>query len=451
MESVDDDDFSINSLSEFDIDEVSDREDLGLLGQPNQQLLASATDSGKSNLWMAFMNMANSIIGAGIIGQAYALKQAGLLAGVLLLIGLSFVIDWTIRLMVTNSKLSGMKTYQSTVKQCFGRTGMFVISIAQGLFAFGGCIAFCVIIGDTIPHILRAIFPHAIDHPASKFFTGRLSAIVFCVIGISYPLSLNRNIASLAKASALALVSMALITLTVVIRGPQVAPDDAHLSARLLTLNTNLFQAVSIISFAFVCHHNTLLIYNSLKTPTLNRFAKVVHWSVGVSAVCCLALGVSGFLSFKNQTESNVLNNFPGNDIMANIARFCFGFNMVTTLPLEIFVCRSVLGEYLFKEEMPTIYHFAITTALILATTGISLLTCDLGVILELVGASAACTMAYILPQMCFLKLSAKPKYDWEKVACYICITFGVIVMLLSTVMTLRHMNSGAHKTCPSW
>ncbi|KAJ4413887.1 hypothetical protein N0V85_003395 [Neurospora sp. IMI 360204] len=36
----------------------------------------------KSGLRMAFMNMANSIIGAGIIGQPYAFKQAGLLSGV---------------------------------------------------------------------------------------------------------------------------------------------------------------------------------------------------------------------------------------------------------------------------------------------------------------------------------------------------------------------------------
>lgn len=53
---------------------------------------------------------------------------------------------------------------------------------------------------------------------------------------------------------------------------------------------------------AFVCHHNSLLIYGSLKTPTIDRFSKVTHYSTGVSMVACLVMAVSGFLVFGNQT-----------------------------------------------------------------------------------------------------------------------------------------------------
>jgi sodium-coupled neutral amino acid transporter 11 len=57
----------------------------------------------KSGLRSAFMNMANSIIGAGIIGQPYAIRQAGLLTGIILLVFLTITVDWTIRLIVINS------------------------------------------------------------------------------------------------------------------------------------------------------------------------------------------------------------------------------------------------------------------------------------------------------------------------------------------------------------
>lgn len=67
--------------------------------------------------------------------------------------------------------------------------------------------------------------------------------------------------------------------------------------------------------------HNSLLIYGSLKRPTLDRFATVTHYSTGVSLVMCLALGVAGFLSFGSKTQGNVLNNFPSKNIMVNIAR----------------------------------------------------------------------------------------------------------------------------------
>lgn len=71
--------------------------------------------------------------GAGIIGQPYALKQAGLLAGVVLLIGLTMIVDWTIRLIVINSKLSGANSFQATMQKCFGRSGLIAISLAQWL------------------------------------------------------------------------------------------------------------------------------------------------------------------------------------------------------------------------------------------------------------------------------------------------------------------------------
>lgn len=69
--------------------------------------------------------------GAGIIGQPYALRQAGLLTGVILLIVLTITVDWTIRLIVINSKLSGTNSFQATVEHCFGKSGLVAISIAQ--------------------------------------------------------------------------------------------------------------------------------------------------------------------------------------------------------------------------------------------------------------------------------------------------------------------------------
>lgn len=149
----------------------------------------------KSGLRSAFMNMANSIIGAGIIGQPYAMRQAGLLAGTLLLIGLTVLIDWTICLIVINSKLSGTSSFQGTVQHCFGRPGLIAISLAQWVFAFGGMVAFGVIVGDTIPHVLRAVWPDLPDLPVIGLLADRRIAIVVFCMGISYPLTLYRDIA----------------------------------------------------------------------------------------------------------------------------------------------------------------------------------------------------------------------------------------------------------------
>lgn len=149
----------------------------------------------RSGLQSAFMNMANSIIGAGIIGQPYAFKQAGLLSGIVLLVGLTVVVDWTIRLIVVNSKLSGASSFQGTVEKCFGKTGLIAISLAQWVFAFGGMVAFGVIVGDSIPHVLAAIWPGLRDVPVLGLLADRRGVIVLFTLGISYPLTLYRDIA----------------------------------------------------------------------------------------------------------------------------------------------------------------------------------------------------------------------------------------------------------------
>jgi sodium-coupled neutral amino acid transporter 11 len=69
--------------------------------------------------------------GAGIIGQPYALRQAGLFTGIALLVGLTILVDWTIQLIVINSKLSGADSFQGTVEHCFGKPGLVAISLAQ--------------------------------------------------------------------------------------------------------------------------------------------------------------------------------------------------------------------------------------------------------------------------------------------------------------------------------
>lgn len=149
----------------------------------------------RSGMKMAFMNMANSIIGAGIIGQPYALRQAGMAVGILLLTALTITVDWTIRLIVINSKLSGADSFQATMQHCFGKPGLIAISVAQWAFAFGGILAFCIIVGDTIPHVLGALFPSLRDMSFLWLLTDRRAVIVIFVLVVSYPLSLYRDIA----------------------------------------------------------------------------------------------------------------------------------------------------------------------------------------------------------------------------------------------------------------
>lgn len=209
----------------------------------------------------------------------------------------------------------------------------------------------------------------------------------------------------------------------------------------LSSLDTNTIPA-------FVCHHNSLLIYGSLKTPTIDRFARVTHFSTSISMLACLAMALAGFLTFGSLTVGNVLNNFPADNIMVNLARLCFGLNMLTTLPLEAFVCREVMLNYWFPGEPFNMnLHLIFTTALVVSSMVLSLLTCDLGAVFELIGATSACALAYILPPLCYLKLSTR---SWKTVPAVGCVAFGCVVMGISLVQAVAKMvgNEGSVAQC---
>lgn len=161
---------------------------------PIDAAVENPEDRPTSSLQAAISNMSNSILGAGIIGQPYALKEAGLAAGVTLLIVLTVVVDWTIRLIVINSKMSGRNTFQGTVEFCFGWWGLLAISFAQWAFAFGGMVAFAVIVGDSIPPVIEAVWPGMKDIRFLGWLAGRSGSIVVFIGCISWPLSLYRDI-----------------------------------------------------------------------------------------------------------------------------------------------------------------------------------------------------------------------------------------------------------------
>lgn len=108
---------------------------------------------------------------------------------------------------------------------------------------------------------------------------------------------------------------------------------------------------------------------------------------------------------------------------------------MLTTLPLEAFVCREVMTNYWFPDEQwnPN-RHLIFTTSLVVTAMMLSLLTCDLGAVFELIGATSACALAYILPPLCYIQLSTR---SWKWIPAVTCAVFGAVVMAISLVQAV--------------
>lgn len=441
-------------IDSFDFNNNDDNNNTDHIGNSQfhqiQLAVQQPTENQGSNLKSAFFNMTNSIVGAGIVGIPKAFLNTGLLTGIILMTTLTLLNDWTLRLIIINTKLSGTKSYTGFVTHSYGTIGKIIVLLAQGLFALGGSIGFTIIIGDSIPHVLRSLFHDSLENSNFLNFLLSRNLIIFICVGlICFPLCLIADISKLAKASGLALVSMVIIITIVIFRGLSL---DNSLKGSIIgwdyIINGGIFQGISVISFALVCHHNTTFIYDSLKVPTLDRFNIVTHISCIISGSVCALMGICGFLTFGDKTKGNILNNFPSDDWIINIARLCFGLNMITTLPLEVYVFREVLKDLFIiynrlknpsfnLEKFNPIQNLIVTFFIIIIPLFVSMLTCNLGAVLELVGATSGSTLAYILPPLCRNKMTKENKSKMQQAPYYLCAIFGVLVMILSSSQTI--------------
>lgn len=152
-------------------------------------------------------------------------------------------------------------------------------------------------------------------------------------------------------------------------------------------------------------------------------------------------MALAGFLTFGDKTLGNVLNNFPADNTMVNVARLCFGLNMLTTLPLEAFVCREVMLNYYFPGEPFNMnLHLIFSTSLVVSAMTLSLFTCDLGNVFELVGSTSAAAMAYILPPLCYIKLTTR---SWKTYVAMGVVVFGCAVMGITMLQAIAKIIRG--------
>jgi sodium-coupled neutral amino acid transporter 11 len=81
--------------------------------------------------------------------------------------------------------------------------------------------------------------------------------------------------------------------------------------------------------------------------------------------------------------------------------------------------------------------HLIFTTSLIVTSMTLALITCDLGMVFELIGATSAAALAYIFPPLCYIKLSSASRR--EKIPAYVCVGFGLVVMGVSVVQAVAN------------
>jgi len=384
-----------------------------------------STPKKKSGIFGASSNLVNSIVGAGIIGIPYAFRQSGLIAGLFLLGLVAFLTDKSLRMIVELAlwhpllKNHNVKTYEDLASYPFGKFGSGFILLNMFVLAYGAMVAYLLIIKDTVPTVLGW------DNQL-----GKIMIMLLFSLGIMVPLSMQRDMASLAFTSLISVTADVILVFFVATYAPcQKTVTDAGGIVEVLkndSINPTLFIGLGILSTAMACQHSCFIVSGSLGDLTKKRWATVTGGSIGISAILCAILGTFGYLGFLQDTQGDVLNNFDKDGTAANAARILLAITMFFTYPMESFVARHVIvillhdgdidgtddpnynghneaGGYLFLNRRQTL-----TFSIFILTLIPALLVDDLGPVLSITGSLGGSCISFIAPGLIYLGVNGE-------------------------------------------
>jgi len=380
----------------------------------------------KSTVSGAAFNLINAVIGAGIVGIPFALRECGLVYGVVMVIICALICVKSLRLLVDTAKHVDVPTYETLMEATFGKPGFIFISINMFIMSYGAMVGYLIVIKSTLPALMGV----ALDDYQLK-----RAILTVASLSLILPISLQRDIGSLAKTSLLSVIFDIIIVLIIVTYSPiATSVEKAGGITEILSQATfqpkTFFLGLGVLSFAFVCQHSAFIIAGSLERPTRARWNKVTGNALLTCVILALVMGISGFLGFMDSTTGNILKNLNAYALrdesvalVANIASGLLCTTMCFVYPVESFVARHVCVVLFFKGRRAhdgddhsvlsrTDRRVAITVALYLMALIPALLFDDLGSVFAATGALGGSSLSYIGPGLAYLAVHGSEFLD---------------------------------------
>jgi sodium-coupled neutral amino acid transporter 11 len=305
-----------------------------------------SNEERKSSLLGAYGNLCNVCLGAGIIGMPYAMKEAGLVSGTVMIIICAFLTEYSLRQLISLGKVADVNSYETLMEASFGRPGFIFLSVNMFLLSLGSMIAYLIIIKDTLPVLLH-VTPHDVDMK-------RVIMVISSLL-IALPLSMQRDISDLEKTSQFNVVLNTCLVALVAGFSPikesvsasggiiQLLSDE-----KILDVNT-FFIGWGVCSFAFVCQDSSFIIAGSMSKPTKFRWGKVTQGAMLTCVILNLTMGVSGYLAYQKNSVGNILNNMNAHHWSGVVSRSILVTTMFFAYPMNLFIARHAIMALFFK------------------------------------------------------------------------------------------------------
>ena len=448
---------------------------------------------GKDSSTTAGIQIANTIMGAGILAIPLLMSYLGILIGTIILVFLAIVTIYTVYILMRCHQITGKSGYSMFGKITLGKVGSILVKIIIIINNMGICICYLRIFGEVFQTIIQSFVSKD-----SKLMTNWHNYIFILIGGvILFFFIFIKNISSLKKVSYIGVIAVLafVILLTVLLLYKTIASElDSNVSWKFLLPDCSFpqaFQAVPTVFIAFLFQFNVFPIYYSLKNRSMRAMFRATKIGVIASLVMFLLVGIIGFLLygfFDNYDEENYqeiygeknngsatydtildkLNDdmilYKGNNVFVVIIIIiiCVSFIITCLASFPILflslranyinaleVCRrarnndtqslQVIHGQLEKRKHVTLSKkilIIITIVLYLFLIAIAILIYNLTTLFTVIGIISGTFIAFILPNIFYIRIVKISEKNYSLVLSFIILGIGIFFFIMCLVMS---------------
>ena len=271
----------------------------------------------------------NVMIGSGILNQPFVFMESGIAGGIVgFLVASSMTWAGLIILNETGVKM-GVYDYSGVAYAVFGKPGEMAIDYSIVINAFGSQLGYVLVVGETLSSLLES-------WGCESFMCSETSVILFSVILLVSPICLLRHFGHFAWLSVFSIAAILAVMFLVIIAGP----IKQH-SGEIKTFDAiGTIKSLGSIIFSLSCASANFQAYTSTeeKSQTPQSWVKITGIAIFLGASMCASMGISGYLSFRQDTEGEILNNFvePGYDFF----KVMIVTHLVLYIPVNFVIMR---------------------------------------------------------------------------------------------------------------
>ncbi|ORY95058.1 transmembrane amino acid transporter protein-domain-containing protein [Syncephalastrum racemosum] len=395
------------------------------------------------------INLANTILGTGLLAMPAAVASVGLLPGMLVIMlsgiassmGLYFLSRSAAR---TEGRHA---SFFAISKLTWPNLAVF-FDLAIAIKCFGVAVSYLIIIGDLMPQVV-ASFSH--EAQADDILMDRRFWITVFMATAVLPLSFLRKLDSLKYTSIIALVAVVYLGTIVIYHyiSPNFPPPPPE-EVEMISISTAFFARLPVFVFAFTCHQNIFSVYNELRDNSQQQVNKVIGYSIGSSAIIYEAIAILGYLSFGKNVLGNIILEYPPSLFVA-CGRLAIVILVVFSYPLQAHPCRASLDKILawrspeargLKVPPPpsAFKYFAMTTVILIGSYLLAITVSKLDLVLAFVGSTGSTTISFILPGLFYYKIHENDPWHRGKIAAVALAVYGFLVMGVCLTFNIIHL-----------